>query len=181
MSIAFGLDFGTTNSVLAIAQNGNVEIVDIDPSSVSQKTLKSVLFFDEEGSISIGQEAIDQYVSYGCLYGRLMQSIKAFLPSKSSIETYIFGKRYEIEDLISLILKVIKHRGELHVGHVVDTVIMGRPVVFSEDKELISWPKKDCGLRLYVPDSRTSTSCTSRSRQHLPMNQDSKQERKNLF
>ncbi|HUX35717.1 MAG TPA: Hsp70 family protein [Candidatus Paceibacterota bacterium] len=135
MSIAFGLDFGTTNSVLAVSQNGSVEIVDIDPSGASKKTLKSVLFFDEEGDISIGQEAIDQYIGYGGRYGRFMQSIKAFLPSKNFKETYVFGKRYEIEDLIAIILKAIKHRGELHVGHVVDTVVLGRPVVFSDDKE----------------------------------------------
>lgn len=136
MGIAFGLDFGTTNSVLAVSQDGNVEIVDIDPSSASKKTLKSVLFFDEEGGVSIGQEAIDQYMDYSGMYGRFMQSIKAFLPSKSFKETYVFGKRYEIEDLIALILKTIKHRGELHVGHVVDTVVMGRPIIFSEDGEL---------------------------------------------
>ena len=136
MSIAFGLDFGTTNSVLAVSQNDRVEIVDIDLPSALKETLKSVLFFDEEGGVSVGQEAIDQYVSYGGAYGRFMQSIKAFLPNKSFIETYVFGKRYEIEDLIALILKAIKHRGELYVGHVVDTVVLGRPVVFSEDKEL---------------------------------------------
>lgn len=136
MSIAFGIDFGTTNSVLAVSQDGSVEIVDIDPLSVSKRTLKSVLFFDEEGGISIGQEAIDQYVDYSGMYGRFMQSIKAFLPSRGFTETYVFGKRYEIEDLIALILKAIKHRGELHVGHVVDTVVMGRPVLFSEDREL---------------------------------------------
>jgi len=135
-NIAFGIDFGTTNTVLAVAWNGSVEIADIDPFGTSKKTLKSVLFFDEEGGISIGQEAIDQYVGYGASYGRFMQSIKAFLPSKNFTETHVFGKRYELEDLIALILKAIKHRGELHVGHVVDTVVLGRPVVFSENKEL---------------------------------------------
>ena len=45
-------------------------------------------------------------------------------------------QRWEILHLIALILKTIKHRGELHVGHVVDTVVMGRPVLFSEDREL---------------------------------------------
>lgn len=135
MSIAFGLDFGTTNSVLAVSQNDSVEIADIDPSGASKKTLKSVLFFDEESGVSVGQEAIDQYMSYGGTYGRFMQSIKAFLPNKSFTETYVFGKRYEIEDLIALIIKAIKRRGELYVGHVVDTVVMGRPVVFSENKE----------------------------------------------
>lgn len=135
-NIVFGIDFGTTNTVLAVARNGSVEIADIDPFGISKKTLKSVLFFDEEGGINVGQEAVDQYVSYGGTYGRFMQSIKAFLPNKSFTETYVYGKRYEIEDLIALILKVIKHRGELRVGHVVDTVVMGRPVVFSDDSEL---------------------------------------------
>lgn len=135
-AIAFGLDFGTTNSVLAIVRSGNVEVIDIDPTNVSAKTLKSVLFFDEERSVEIGEEAVRQYVSYGGSYGRFMQSIKAFLPNKSFTETYVYGKRYEIEDLIALILKAIKHRGEFHVGHVVDTVVMGRPVVFSDDREL---------------------------------------------
>lgn len=136
MSVAFGLDFGTTNSVLAVSQDGEVEILKIDPSSQVQEMIKSVLFFDEERNVSVGQSAVEQYVEYGGSYGRFMQSIKAFLPSRSFTEAYIFGKRYEIEDLIALILKVIKHRGELHVGHVVDTVVMGRPVFFSEDREL---------------------------------------------
>lgn len=137
MDIAFGLDFGTTNSVLAVSQNGNVEIIDIDSSGTLKKTLKSVLFFDEEGANSVGDEAIEQYIDYGGMYGRFMQSIKAFLPNKSFTETYIFGKRYEIEDLIALILKAIKHHGEIYIGgHVVDTVVLGRPVIFSEDKEL---------------------------------------------
>lgn len=134
--IAFGIDFGTTNSVLAVARNGNVEIADVDPFGASKRTLKSVLFFDEESGTSIGQEAIDQYIGYGASYGRFMQSIKSFLPSRSFTETYVFGRRYELEDLIALILKAIKHRGELHVGHVVDTVVLGRPVVFSDDPEL---------------------------------------------
>lgn len=136
MSITFGLDFGTTNSVLAILQNGQVKVASIDPSGAVEETLKSVLFFDEENYVAVGQEAINQYVGYGGVYGRFMQSIKAFLPNKSFTETYVFGKRYEIEDLIALILKAIKHHGELYVGHVVDTVMMGRPVIFSEDKEL---------------------------------------------
>lgn len=136
MKIAFGLDFGTTNSVLAVSQNGSVEIMEIDPMSHSKETLKSVLFFEEEDGTSVGKEAIDQYISYGGTYGRLMQSIKAFLPNRSFTETYVFGKRYEIEDLIAIILKAIKHRGETCVGHVVDTVLIGRPVFFSKDKEL---------------------------------------------
>ncbi len=136
MKISFGLDFGTTNSVLAIARSSGVTIADINPNGQPTSTLKSVLFFDEEGGVDIGQEAIEQYISYGGAYGRFMQSIKAFLPNRGFTETYVYKKRYEIEDLVALILKAIKHRGELQVRHVVDTVFLGRPVVFSDDPEL---------------------------------------------
>ncbi len=135
MTTSFGIDFGTTNSVLAVSRDGEVDIVNINSSEISEKTLKSVLFFDEEKNISVGQEAIDQYLSYGCMYGRFLQSIKTFLPNRSFKETQIFGKRFELEDLVALILKEIKHRGELHVGHTVNTVVIGRPVVFSENKD----------------------------------------------
>jgi hypothetical chaperone protein len=84
-----------------------VEIADVDPFGASKRTRKSVLFFDEESGTSIGQEAIDQYIGYGASYGRFMQSIKSFLPSRSFTETYVFGWRYELEDLIALILKAI--------------------------------------------------------------------------
>jgi len=136
MSKTFGLDFGTTNSVLAVPMGQHVELVDIDPTSKTAHSLRSVIFFDEEGGITIGDEAIRQYLEYGGAYGRFLQSIKAFLPNKTFTDTYIFGKRYELEDLIALILKTVKHRGELHVGHVVNSVILGRPVVFSENREL---------------------------------------------
>lgn len=135
MGTAFGLDFGTTNSVLSVFQGGKVEIVDINLFASSQKTLKSVIFFDEEKNVTIGQEAVDEYVEHGGRHGRFIQSIKAFLPNRNFTETYVFGKRFEIEDLIALILKEIKRRGEIYVGHTVDTVVLGRPVIFSENKD----------------------------------------------
>ncbi len=135
MSTVFGLDFGTTNSSLAVLRDGNVEVLEIDPLSSSKKSLKSVLFFDEEGEFFVGQEAINHYLEMGGEYCRFMRSIKTFLPSKTFEKTYVFGKKYRIEDLISIILKEIKKRGENHVGHPVEDVVIGRPVIFSSDKE----------------------------------------------
>ena len=77
---------------------------------------------------------MDQYVSLRRYLWPIHAVHKGIFPNKSFTETYVYGKRYEIEDLIALILKTIKHRGELHVGHVVDTVVLGRPVVFSDDQ-----------------------------------------------
>lgn len=131
----FGLDFGTSNSVLAIARNEGVHVADIDPKSASPKTLKSVIFFDEEDHVYVGHDAIDQYLTYGGSYGRLMQSIKAHLPDKSFIEACVFGRWLYVEELTALILRELKHRGEQLVGSRVDSVVLGRPVVFSKDKE----------------------------------------------
>ncbi|MBC8016896.1 MAG: Hsp70 family protein, partial [Verrucomicrobia bacterium] len=82
--------------------------------------------------IFAGQEAIRQYVGDGAA-GRFMQSIKTFLPNTSFDSTEIFGKRYTIDDLVAIILKKIKLRGESHVGCPVESVVLGRPVVFSTD------------------------------------------------
>ena len=133
MRTVFGLDFGTTNSALAVNSAGGTEVIDIDPHNLTEKTMRSVIFVDRENGIYLGQEAILQYIEQGG-QGRFMQSIKTFLPSAAFEYTYINGKRYELEDVIALILKTVKQRGEVFVGHEVPDVVMGRPVVFSEDR-----------------------------------------------
>ncbi|OGU13436.1 MAG: molecular chaperone [Geobacteraceae bacterium GWC2_53_11] len=132
MQIVFGIDFGTTNSALSVYRNGTVEVVAIDGSSHAGELMRSVLYFNEENEIYTGQEAIRQYVGDGAA-GRFMQSIKTFLPNTSFDSTEIFGKRYTIDDLVAIILRNIKARGEAHVGCPVENVVLGRPVVFSTD------------------------------------------------
>lgn len=134
MKMVFGLDFGTTNSALSVNSNGKVEIIDIDVHNIIGKTLRSVLYFNEDGGIFIGQEAIERYIEE-CATGRFMQSIKSFLSSRLFDYTRIYRKKYRLEDLIAIILKTIKQRGENYTGYEVDTVVMGRPVIFSDNQE----------------------------------------------
>lgn len=139
MQIVFGIDFGTTNSALSVYRDGNVEVVAVDGSGHDGELMRSVLYFNEEQEIFAGNEAIRQYVGDGAA-GRFMQSIKTFLPNTSFISTEVFGKRYGIDDLVAIILKKIKSRGEEHVGCPVDSVVLGRPVVFSTnpDKDAVA-------------------------------------------
>ena len=132
MQIVFGIDFGTTNSALSVYRNGAVEVVAVDGNGRAGELMRSVLYFNEENEIFAGHEAIHQYVSDGAA-GRFMQSIKTFLPNTSFDSTEIFGKRYTIDDLVAIILRKIKARGEAHVGCSVESVVLGRPVVFSTD------------------------------------------------
>jgi hypothetical chaperone protein len=134
VQIVFGIDFGTTNSALSVFRNGAVEMLAIDGSDHAGELMRSVLFFNEDNEIFAGQEAIRQYVSDGAA-GRFMQSIKTFLPNTSFVSTEVFGKRYGIDDLVAIILRKIKARGEEHVGCPVDSVVLGRPVVFSTDPD----------------------------------------------
>jgi hypothetical chaperone protein len=134
MQTVFGIDFGTTNSALSIYRNGQVEVVNIDELDGKGALMRSVLYFTEDSEIFAGHEAISNYVSEGAA-GRFMQSIKTFLPNRSFISTEVFGKNYGIEDLVAIILRKIKAKGEAHLGYRVDRVVLGRPVLFSEDPE----------------------------------------------
>lgn len=134
METVFGLDFGTSNSALSILTNNRVEVVGLDALNDDQKTMRSILFFDESGDVYFGQEAINKYLENNAR-GRLMQSIKTFLPSAVLGATYVYGKKYELEDIIALVLSQIKWTGERYVGHEVNSVVMGRPVVFSDDQQ----------------------------------------------
>lgn len=134
MQIVFGIDFGTTNSALSVYRNGTVEIVDIDEYNTTGKLMRSVLYFNEDNEIFTGHEAINNYVHEGAA-GRFMQSIKTFLPNTSFDCTEVYGKRYAIDDLIAIILGKIKAKGEAHVGQTVDSVVLGRPVIFSRNSE----------------------------------------------
>ncbi len=139
MTTACGLDFGTSNSALAISNHGQVNMVDVDPKNSNTKYLKSVLYFyrDEEGeSIHTGEEAVQEYVLNGS-DGRYMQSIKSFLPDATFTETTINRKSFSIDELVSIILKDLKTKGENTGNPELDSVVLGRPVVFSEN------PKKD--------------------------------------
>lgn len=137
MSIIFGLDFGTSNSALSANIDGKFEMLNIDNVNPTNMSLKSVLYFcneKKETKVYVGSEAIKKYIENES-QGRYLQSIKSFLPDITFSKTKIFSQYYTLDDLIAFILKNIKSRGEEIVNCTVNDVIIGRPVIFSEDKE----------------------------------------------
>ncbi len=135
MSVFFGLDFGTSNSALSLNLNGNVTLLDIDKYNPTGLTLKSILYFDDtDKGVYTGEKAVLKYIENDA-DGRYMQSIKSFLPDQTFVQTEIHRKKYQIDDLVALVLKKIKERGEQHLNKSVDSVVLGRPVIFDEDPE----------------------------------------------
>lgn len=142
MSKIFGLDFGTSNSALSLNSDSQVTRVDIDPFNKNGTTRKSLIYYDEsEKKLFSGQQAVDLYIENDA-NGRYVQSIKSFLTDKTFDRTEIGGKSYEIEQLIAVILKEIKKIGENKSGEAINDVVLGRPVVFSEDKDLDTFAEK---------------------------------------
>ncbi len=135
MQTIAGIDFGTTNSSLGVLEDGKSRTVNISNLGSDEKTLRSALFIDEEHEIFVGQQAIQEYTDSGGHHGRFMQSLKAFLPSQSFNEARVYGRRYTIEHLVSIILGEIKRIGEESVGQPLEDVVLGRPVFFSEKEE----------------------------------------------
>ncbi len=135
MKPAFGIDFGTSNSALAVCDDKPVRLLDVDPGNPLSNSLKSILYFIKEDGQTffyVGHEGVRNYIDNGA-EGRYMQSVKSFLSDTSFKHTVVYGKRYTLEELISLILRTMKERGERILGQTVDRVILGRPVIFSED------------------------------------------------
>ncbi|MGE3536166.1 MAG: hypothetical protein AB7N91_01870 [Candidatus Tectimicrobiota bacterium] len=109
---AVGLDFGTTNSALAVAQaDGRVQLATIREAEETHATFRSVLYFahpDEEtyaeARVVAGPQAIQRYLDAEP-QGRFLQSIKSFLASRQFERTRVFTRSYTLEELIALLLR----------------------------------------------------------------------------
>src|SRR5260370_40544846 len=55
-----GMDFGTTNSGVAVYDGQRVHVLDLDPVAQSS-TMRSVIYLTRENELHVGQAAIDRY------------------------------------------------------------------------------------------------------------------------
>lgn len=125
-----GLDFGTSNSTVAVAMRESVELAAVEGA---HKTLPSSIFFDfADGSAHFGRAALGAYVEG--TEGRLMRSLKSVLGTALMDETTrIKTKVYTFKDIIGLIVRRLKQAADAAAGADVGRVVMGRPVHFVDD------------------------------------------------
>jgi len=60
-NISCGIDFGTTNTSLAVYKNGKIHTINIDPISPNPTISRSVIYISPKNSLSFGQQAINNY------------------------------------------------------------------------------------------------------------------------
>jgi len=64
MSIKVGLDFGTSNSGVAISDGDNVRLLPLDPGGAIPEVVKTILYVTRDHRTYIGQEAIELYYQH---------------------------------------------------------------------------------------------------------------------
>ena len=116
-----GIDFGTTNSAIAIADSaGDVQLVPLGGAGY----WRTVLYFEPGGGLSAGAPAIARYLETEG-EGRLVQSIKSHLASAAFTRTQIFGRRWQLDDMIAAYLRQLRAAAPVDLGR---RCVIGRPV-----------------------------------------------------
>ncbi|PTL81675.1 Hsp70 family protein [Vitiosangium sp. GDMCC 1.1324] len=128
---ACGLDFGTSNTAIALPDG---TVLPISPGYSDPRLYRSVIFFPEdEREVYTGAPAITRYLEDHS--GRFIQSVKSFLHSASFRATQIRGRTWLIEDLVALLLRRVREAAAPHAGGAPESVVLGRPALFSSDPE----------------------------------------------
>jgi hypothetical chaperone protein len=127
----YGIDFGTTNSALAIYDEESNKIH-------STIIIPSLIYFYHQFNTTtasnyvVGEKAITAYLKDD-MKGRFIKSVKQILSRSSFSETRIHNKKYNASDLVAIILKELKDRADQLIGQDCRKAIIGRPVFFDDD------------------------------------------------
>ncbi len=137
MPTAIGIDFGTTNSSIAHANDsGEVALAQFPHLSEVTASYRSLLYLEQTKERGVntlkswsGPEGIARYLS-GDHKGRLIQSLKSFLSNRNLAGTEVFGRSYTLEDLIARILRDLREKAVAQFGGAITNAVVGRPVRF---------------------------------------------------
>ncbi len=136
--VFFGIDFGTTNSAVAMFEPGKeVQLARFSFRGEESPSCRSVLYFEQSKTANgqrrvhgcSGPGAIERYLDAE-EKGRLIQSLKSHLSSHSLTGTEVFGRRHRLEELVTRIVSDLRKRAEEQFMQPVRRATVGRPVRF---------------------------------------------------
>ena len=129
-----GIDFGTSNSAVAVRQAGQpARLLALEGAATG---LPTALFFNTENPqdqrTHFGCDAIEQYLSG--TEGRLMRSLKSLLGSALlQDKTVVHNSAISYQDIIALFLQMLAQQARSALGGLPERVVLGRPVHFVDD------------------------------------------------
>jgi hypothetical chaperone protein len=156
---ALGLDFGTTNSVVAIADGAESTLVEFEGAKATGAVFRSALCFwqDDTRRNAIAHEAgpwaIAEYLDFP-EGSRFIQSFKSVAASPVFEHATIFDKRLRFEELGALFLDhLVDHAGSA-LAQRPERIIVGRPVRYagSRPDEVLARQRYDAMFRRFGSD-----------------------------
>ncbi|MCA9915265.1 MAG: Hsp70 family protein, partial [Anaerolineae bacterium] len=169
-TVIVGMDFGTTNSGMAVYDGKQLQLVPLDPANRNPHVARTALYITNDRSIHIGRDATNTYYEQNLnrpskmemvhvgeieltfaelptfvrdvyiekdIYspGRLFLSFKMGLSSQNYLGTIVGLQYFFLEDIIATYLYVTRMRAQRFLNRKLDTIVLGRPVRFSDDPE----------------------------------------------
>lgn len=140
-----GIDFGTTNTVLATPTGNGAMVVPLNFNGQTIDAFRTTLAFQrskiDEPHCAAGPAAIDMFIN-APEDTRFLQSFKSFAASAAFTDTAIFAKRFKFEDLLArFISRITTHAG---LAQMPRRLVIGRPVTFAGNN-----PKEDVARQRY--------------------------------
>jgi len=138
MAKILGIDLGTSNSAAAVIENGKPTIIpSAEGTTLGGKAFPSVVAFDKDGQVLVGEPARRQAVSNP--EGTVM-AIKRKMGTDHKVR--IGGKEYTPQQISAFILQKIKRDSEAYIGDKVEKAVITVPAYFNDNQRQAT---KDAG------------------------------------
>src|SRR5437867_8502902 len=141
-----GIDLGTTNSLVAIVEDGTPRVL---PGRDGGMLVPSVIYFDEGGTTFVGNPAKEKMVerprntvfSIKRFMGKGTEDVREDLPllpfevapeSEHIIRLNIFGRDYTPPELSAFILRELKRNAETALGEEIKNAVITVPAYFND-------------------------------------------------
>lgn len=124
MSKVIGIDLGTTNSVVAVMEGGEPEVI---ANAEGDRITPSVVAFSKAGELLVGQVAKRQAVTNP---ERTITSIKRQMGTNH--KELIDGKEYSPQEISAMVLQKLKKDAESFLGETVDKAVITVPAYFTD-------------------------------------------------
>ena len=124
MSKVIGIDLGTTNSCVAVLENGEPQII---ANSEGMRTTPSVVAFTKGGERIVGEPAKRQAVTNA---DNTVISIKTHMGTDYKVSAE--GKEYTPQEISAIILQKLKADAESYLGQSVKEAVITVPAYFTD-------------------------------------------------
>ena len=141
-----GIDFGTTNSVVAIMEGSEVKVI---PNAEGNRLTPSVVAFTDKDEVIVGEPARRQAVTNP---RRTVYSVKRFMGRRHAeveseekmvpyqvvggqseyVKIQIGDKQYTPQEISAKVLRKLKEAAESYLGHRVSKAVITVPAYFND-------------------------------------------------